>query len=420
MTNLFLILVFVMGYLMITLEHKTAVNKAATALLMGVLCWVLIFMRAFPHEQKVVVDLNEHLADISQLMIFLIGAMTIVELINSHRGFNIITRSITTRNRRELLWIISGVTFFLSSVLDNLTTSIVMITLLRQLVDDKEERMVFASMIIIAANAGGAWSPIGDVTTTMLWINGCITTGKIMQTVFLPALISMAVPLAYFSSRIKETEGKSPEAAAAPLEYGAGRILLLGIGALIFVPILKSFTGLPPYMGMTLCLGMMWLFTDLIHQERHYLRVPHVLARIDISSILFFLGILLAVAALGEAGLLGRAALWLETHLGNKDVLVSWMGLLSAIIDNVPLTAAAMGMYDLGAYPVDSKLWEMIAYCVGTGGSILIIGSAAGVVVMGMEKITFSWYFKKTAVPALIGYAAGIGVFEVICRLFYA
>ena len=417
MFNGLIILVFVTGYLAITLEHKTGVNKAASALLVAVLCWALNFMRVFPHDEAVMLHMNEHLADIAQVMVFLLGAMTIVELVDSHKGFNIITDFIRTDSKRVLLWLISLATFFISAVLDNLTTSIIMVTLLRRFLDDPKERMIFAGMIIIAANAGGAWTPIGDVTTTMLWIGGRVTSGKIMTQLLLPSLISMVVPLVLLSFSVK---GGLPATTRQPgnnsMAYGAKRVFSMGVGALILVPVLRAFTGLPPYMGIMLGLGLMWVFTDLIHQERHFLRVPHILTRVDISSVLFFLGILLAVAALQAAGILDSLTLWMDQYIGSKEIIVSTMGVVSSIIDNVPLTAALMGMYDLSRYPVDSKLWEMAAYCVGTGGSMLIIGSAAGVVVMGMEKIGFGWYLKRISFPALMGYLAGIFVFLIFYR----
>ena len=412
MFNGLIIFVFVTGYLAITLEHKTGVNKTAAALLTAVVCWTLNFMRAFPHDAAVMLHMNEHLADIAQIMVFLLGAMTIVELVDSHKGFNIITDFIRTDSKRVLLWLISFATFFISSVLDNLTTSIIMVTLLRRFLDDQKERMIFASMIIIAANAGGAWTPIGDVTTTMLWIGERITSGKIMTQLFLPSLISMIVPLGLFSFSVKGSlPGTTRKSENNSMAYGAKRIFSMGVGALILVPILRASTGLPPYLGIMLGLGLMWVLTDLIHQERHFLRVPHILTRVDISSVLFFLGILLAVAALQTAGILGSLTLWMDQYIGSKDIIIFTMGVVSAIIDNVPLTAALMGMYDLSRYPVDSKLWEMTAYGVGTGGSMLIIGSAAGVVVMGMEKIRFSWYLRRVSFIAFIGYLAGLFYF---------
>lgn len=405
-----MIAVFMIGYFLIALEHKISINKAAVALLLAVVCWVFNFVRVFPHDQLMIQRLSEHLGDIAQITIFLLGAMTIVELIDSHRGFKIIMDFIRSHNKRMLLWVVSFITFFVSSVLDNLTTSIIMVTLLRRLIEDKKERMIFASMVIIAANAGGAWTPIGDVTTTMLWIGGYVSSGGIIKRVFFPSLISMVIPLVIFSifsikGKLHSQDQKEED---TPPIYGAKRVFALGVGALIFVPILKSLTGLPPYMGILLGLGMMWGLTDLIHQERHFLRVPHILTKIDVSSVLFFLGILLAVAALETAGILDSLSLRMDYYFKDKDLIVAIMGIISSIIDNVPLTAAMMGMYDLAHYPMDSRLWEFTAYCVGTGGSLLIIGSAAGVVVMGMENISFAWYLRRITLVALLGYLGGL------------
>ena len=417
--HILMVLTFAIGYIAISLENKIKVNKAAIALLAAVFCWVFNFIEHFPADEASLHRLIEHLGEISQVIFFLMGAMTIVELIDSHGGFKIITGFIRTRDKRKLLWVVSIITFFLSSVLDNLTTSIVMVSLLRRLVHDRDDRMIFAGMVIIAANAGGAWSPIGDVTTTMLWIGGQVTTGKLMKLLIIPSLVSLFIPLLYFSFSIKQgAYPDSPQGTDSPAQYGAKRVFSLGIGSLIFVPIFRAVTNLPPFMGVLLGLGIMWVLTDLIHyQKRDHLKVPSILTRIDFSSVLFFLGILLAVAALETAGILGSLALRMDHYFNNKDVIATVLGLLSAIIDNVPLTAATMGMYPLSSYPADSKLWEMIAYSVGTGGSILIIGSAAGVVVMGMEKISFGWYLKKVSLPVLIGYFLGIGSFLLIYRV---
>lgn len=425
--NILMVIIFVFGYIAIAFEHKIKVNKTATALLTAVFCWALIAvqecLRCGPHQYIDVVlqNLNRHLHDISQVIIFLMGAMTIVELIDSHGGFKIITGFIRTKDKRRLLWVISMFTFFLTSVLGNLTTVIVMVSLLRRLIPDKNDRMIFASMVIIAANAGGVWSPIGDVTTTMLWIGGQVTAGRLMKLVIIPSLVSLFVPLLYFSLSMKQ--GVYPDSSHSmdnPAQHGAKRVFFLGLGSLIFVPIFRAVTNLPPFMGILLGLGIMWVLTDIIHhQKRDHLKMPSILTRIDFSSILFFLGILLAVAALETSGILGSLALLMDQYFNNKDIIVTVLGLLSAIIDNVPLTAATMGMYPLSSFPTDSKLWEMIAYAVGTGGSILIIGSAAGVVVMGMEKIGFGWYLKKVSLPVLIGYFLGIVFFLMIDRVVH-
>jgi Na+/H+ antiporter NhaD/arsenite permease-like protein len=421
MIEFFMMTVFVTGYLAMTLEHRIHINKAAVAILTGVFLWALYSMREFYrcgiHEyiNVVVEKLNGHLHDIAQILIFLLGAMTIVALIETYGGFKVITDFIKTKDKRKLLWVVSLITFFLSSILDNLTTAIVMVSLLRRLVPEREDRLIFASLIIIAANAGGAWTPIGDVTTTMLWIGGQVTTAKIMKFLFLPSLISLIVPLIYFSFLVKKGETvPASHQEDVLLEPGAKRVFFLGIGSLIFVPIFRALTNLPPFMGVLLGLGIMWVITDLINHQKDHLKVPHVLTKVDFSSILFFLGILLAVAALESVGILGKLAAGMDTHLKNKDLIVTLMGLVSSIIDNVPLTAAAIGMYPLSANPVDSKLWEMLAFSVGTGGSLLIIGSAAGVVVMGMEKVNFFWYLRKITWPAFIGYLMGIFIYLII------
>jgi NhaD family Na+/H+ antiporter len=419
MTTILSIL-FILGYVAIAFEHPLKVNKAAVAILTAVLCWTTYALFSSNHEE-VLHHLAEHLSDVSQIIFFLIGAMTIVDLIDSHKGFKTITDVIKTNDKRKLLWIICMITFFLSSLLDNLTTAIVMVSLLRKILSDKNDRLIFSSMVIIASNAGGAWSPIGDVTTTMLWIGGQITTVAIMKSLFIPSMISLIVPLAYQSLYVKGTIDTSHiDGVDNESEPGARIVFFLGLGFLIFVPIFKTFTHLPPYMGILLGLSIMWIVTDLLHynyEERHHLRVHHALGRIDIGSTLFFLGILMAIASLESLGILKELALWMDNTIGNKDAIITIMGLASSIIDNVPLVAASMGMYDLATYPVDSKLWEMIAYCAGTGGSILIIGSAAGVVVMGMEKIEFIWYLKKVSFTALLGYFSGVISYLIISSL---
>jgi len=408
--------IFIVGYVAITLESKIKVNKAAIALLLAVFCWGINFSGSFPDE-RALHNLVEHLGEISQVIIFLLGAMTIVELIDAHNGFKIITSLIRTNDKTKLFWIVSIITFFLSALLDNLTTSIIMVVLVRRLIQERNERLIFVSIVIIAANAGGAWSPMGDITTTMLWIGDRVTTGKMIKFLLIPSLISMLVPLICLSRNITKGMTTVSEHPKNDIKIrGAKRVLYFGITTLICVPILKAFLGIPPYMGIMLGLGVMWVLTDLMNKEEWNLSVPHVLTKIDISSILFFLGILLTVAAVETAGILDKIALWMDTYLIITDVIVVTMGLMSSVIDNVPLTAAAMSMYDLSLYPVDSKFWEMMVYCVGTGGSILIIGSAAGVVVMGMEKISFTWYLKKISFPAFVGYLAGVVSFLVLYK----
>jgi Na+/H+ antiporter NhaD/arsenite permease-like protein len=368
-----------------------------------------------PHE------LEEHLSSISEILFFLLGAMTIVELVDAHDGFKIITSAIHTRDKVKLIWLLSFITFFLSAILDNLTTTIVMISLLRNLIDEREDRLFFTGMVVIAANAGGAWTPIGDVTTTMLWIGGQITTSNIMLELVIPSLVCMIVPLLVVSRRLKgvidSKNIKLQESSISSFERNL--IFGVGIGSLVFVPIFKTITGLPPYLGMLLGLSIVWIVTEFLHKKKesetkNSFSVSRALQKIDTSSILFFLGILLCIAALESTHILSGMATWMTDQIGNMNVIIIGIGLLSAIIDNVPLVAACMGMYDLAHYPTDHYFWEFLAYCAGTGGSILIIGSAAGVAAMGLEKIEFFWYVKNISLLALLGYFAGAGVFILI------
>ncbi|MFN8671995.1 MAG: sodium:proton antiporter NhaD [Candidatus Sericytochromatia bacterium] len=414
-----IILTFVLSYIIIIFEHPLKINKTASGLIGAVVCWVLYAIFNPDGTEKVLERLNHHLSDIAQIIFFVLGAMTIVEIIDSHKGFKTITDLIKTNDKKRLLWLISLMTFFLSSILDNLTTAIIMVSLLRKIIYEKEERMIFSSMVIIASNAGGAWSPIGDITTTMLWIGGQISSFNIIKQLFIPSFVSLLVPLIYQSLFIKGklTGFDEAEAKMTKAEEGSRRVFFLGLGSLIFVPAFKTLTHLPPYLGIILCLSIIWVVTDLLHyeyEERNHLRVTHALGKIDITSILFFLGILLSIGVLESVGILKNLAFWLDNSIGNKDIIVSIIGLASAIIDNVPLVAASMGMYDLATYPTDSKIWEMLAYCAGTGGSILIIGSAAGVVVMGMENISFLWYLKKISFMAFLGYLSGLLVFMLL------
>lgn len=408
-------IIFIVGYAAIAFEHPLKINKTASALLTGVLCWV-VYIMAGENTDLVSKQLYEHFGQISGILFFLLSAMTIVELIDAHDGFEVITSKITTRDKRKLLWIISFVTFFLSAVLDNLTTTIVMVSLLRKLISDRQTRMFFVGMVIIAANAGGAWTPIGDVTTTMLWIGGQITTGNIMIQLILPSLMCLLVPLIFLSFTIKGTvestaiiENKQGDKTNS---FHQKLILILGIGALVFVPVFKTVTNLPPFMGILYGLGVLWVATEIIHknkndEDKDAYSVVHALRKVDVPSVLFFLGILVAIAALESTHQLADLAAYMDKTIGNLDIIVISIGLLSAIIDNVPLVAATMGMYDLQTFPTDHYFWEFIAYCAGTGGSCLIIGSAAGVAAMGMEKIDFFWYAKKISVLALLGYFAG-------------
>lgn len=413
-----IILLFIVGYMAIAAEHSIKINKAASALLTGVICWVLyVLTQADSH--LVSHQLTEHIGEISGILFFLMGAMTIVELIDAHDGFEIITSRITTRNLAKLLWLLAFVTFFLSAVLDNLTTTIVMISLVRKLLPKGDVRLLFAAVIVIAANAGGAWSPIGDVTTTMLWIGGQITSMPTISHLILPSLVCLTVPLAIISMRLKGNAEEMPVSGSEhiqtpPLERKM--VFAVGVLSLVFVPVFKSITHLPPYMGILGALGAMWAITEIIHynkdeRDKDRFSVLYALRKIDMPSILFFLGILLAIGALQQVGILTSLAQWLEQHVGNVNLVVIIIGFLSAIIDNVPLVAAAMGMYDLNQYPVDHYFWQFLAYSAGTGGSMLIIGSAAGVAAMGIEKINFFWYLKKVAWLAAIGFLAGAVVF---------
>jgi len=408
-----MIIVFILGYILIALEHPLKVNKSATALLLAVIMWILfVFSEGSIRFEA---ELMKHLADISAILFFLLGAMTIVELIDSHEGFRIITNKIKTTRKVKLLWIISLITFFLSSILDNLTTAIVMVALLRELIGDKKERWFFAGMVIIAANSGGAFSPIGDVTTIMLWIGGYVTTLNIILQTFIPSALSMVIPLALLSITLKG-DIKKPARSAEEHRHATNPserniVFFLGIGLLLFVPVFKTLTGLPPYMGMLLGLGILWAVTEIMHKSKNdayrpMVTVAGVIRRVDTPSILFFLGILLAVAALQSAGHLTLLANSLDKYIGNPYLINVMIGLLSSVVDNVPLVAGAIGMYQ-NTYPTDHYFWEMLAYCAGTGGSILIIGSAAGVAVMGMEKIDFIWYFRKISFWAFIGFLAG-------------
>jgi len=365
-------------------------------------------------------QLREHLGEISGILFFLLGAMTIVELIDSHDGFEIITSRITQTNKRKLLWIVAFITFFLSAVLDNLTTTIVVIALLRKLVKNPKERLFFAGMVVVAANAGGAWTPIGDVTTTMLWLGGQITTAHIMLKLFLPSLVSLIVPLLvlsiYFKGAVNRPDFlKAKDNQHLPVKHQFV-VFFSGILILMLVPVFKTVTHLPPYMGILAGLGILWIVTEVIHGKKdesakNSFSVVQALRKIDLPSILFFFGILISIAALQSSGLLTELALWLSKSIGNVNVVVLSMGVLSSIVDNVPLVAAAQGMYSLSQFPQDSYFWEFLAYCVGTGGSILIIGSAAGVAAMGMERINFFWYLKRFSLLSLLGYFSGAVVY---------
>lgn len=443
--------IFVLGYLFIALEHTFHIDKAASALLTGTICWGLFVVGVHDVPAHLAEDFSafaagfngtemqalhhffehrllHHMEDISSILFFLLGAMTIVELVDAHEGFSVITDRIKTTNKVKLMWILSLLTFFFSAVLDNLTTSIVMVSLLRKLIDDKETRWIFAGIVIIAANAGGAWSPIGDITTTMLWIGNQLTADVIVTNLIVPSLACLVVPLGILSITMKGNVERPAvkKDSKDPTSPGERKLVfIMGVAGLLFVPVFKTVTHLPPFMGMMLSLGMMWVITEIIHrsknhEDRDQLSVIGVLRKIDSASVLFFLGILLAVASLQEIGHLITAAAWLRDTMGDVYAINVVIGFLSAIVDNVPLVAASMGMYDIapatstgweGFFTQNGIFWQFLAYCAGTGGSALIIGSAAGVAVMGLERIDFVWYLKKISLLAIAGYLAGAGVF---------
>ena len=419
-----MIVIFVLGYLAIALEHPIKVDKAASALITGVLVWTL-FVLSGADQHFIEEQLLHHLSEISSILFFLLGAMTIVELVDAHEGFSIITDKITTKNRVKLLWIVSVLTFFFSAALDNLTTTIVMVSLLRKLIDDKYERWFFAGIVVVSANAGGAWSPIGDVTTTMLWIGGQLTTMTIIRTLIVPSIVAIMVPLTVLSFTMKgeivrPLEVGNEDDSDPTTAFERNLIFFLGVAGLLFVPVFKTLTHLPPFMGMMLSLGVLWLVTEIIHRSKNkadksQLSVIGVLRKIDTASVLFFLGILLAVAGLQSAGHLAVMAQNLNEWFGGDIYAINIViGLLSAIVDNVPLVAGSMGMYEItsvGNFAQDGVFWQFLAFCAGTGGSALIIGSAAGVAAMGLEKIDFVWYLKKISILALLGYFAGAGTY---------
>jgi Na+/H+ antiporter NhaD/arsenite permease-like protein len=413
------VLIFIVGYLAIAFEHPIKINKTASALVTGVLVWVVFALFRGPHDLE---SLSHHLGSTSEILFFLLGAMTLVELVDAHQGFHFVSRLIKTKNPATMMWIVGLLTFFLSAVLDNLTTAIVMVTLLRKLVTDSATRKYFVGVVVIAANAGGAWSPIGDVTTTMLWIGGQISAMGIIKNLFVPAAISLVVPVAVAAFWVRNSSlGSVVETQAmTAVEERHGRIMLFaGVISLLGVPVFKTLTHLPPYMGILLALGVVWILSEFLHADKDEeakkpYTVGHALTKIDTSSVLFFLGILLAIGALESFGYLGQLASYLEASLGNQFVIVTVIGIASSVVDNVPLVAATMGMYPLAQFPLDHAMWEYLAFCAGTGGSILIIGSAAGVAVMGMEKIDFVWYAKRIGFLALLGYFAGAATYLLV------
>ena len=417
-----LTLIFCFSYLCIALEHPLKVNKSATALLGAGLLWT-VYALGHPDAARLNDELGTSLMGTAQIVFFLIAAMAIVEVVDAHDGFEVLTALIKTARLGTLVWLVGVFTFFLSAILDNLTTTIVMVSLMKRLLAQREDRLAFAGVIVIAANAGGAWTPIGDVTTTMLWIGGQVTTLAIMQGVFLASIVNLLVPLAmtgwWMGNRPVIAPQRPTDSEARPTTATERLVvLLLGLSVLVLVPAFKAWTHLPPFMGILLGLGALWLAADLMHQrkgeeQKKKLSLASALSRIDMGSIVFFIGILLAVAVLEHAHILAALAHWLEATVKRLDLIVLLIGLASAVVDNVPLVAASMGMYDLAKYPTDSFLWEFMAYCAGTGGSILIIGSAAGVAAMGLERIDFLWYLRKVSALALAGYLAGALVYLV-------
>jgi len=420
-THAAMILVFVLGYGAIIFEHNLRINKGAVALLVAAGLWLLYFTGLAPSEEVATHQLSELLSEVAQIVFFLIGAMTLVEVIDLHGSFKLVTDQIRTRSKWKVMWMLALLAFFMSAVLDNLTTTIVMVSLLRRILPNRDNRLLLGSMVVIAANAGGAWTPMGDVTTTMLWIGGQVTTFGVMGALILPSLVTMVVAVLMLGYSEKTGHyGGEVEEGEQQVELGARRVLSLGLGAFIMVPILKSVAHIPPFVGILLGLGIMWLVTDVLHHEhedRQHVKVPAAFTKIDVSGVLFFLGILLGIGALQSAGLLDALAHSLDSVAGNPTILAGMLGVLSAIVDNVPLVAATMGMYSLEQYPPDHQFWDLIAFCAGTGGSILIIGSAAGVAFMGMEKVDFMWYARRISVVAFVSYAAGMATYVAMASL---
>lgn len=422
-----IVAIFFVSYAAIALEHPLKINKSASALIGAGLLWT-VYALSLSDTHLLTAQLGESLTGTAQIVFFLMGAMTIVEVVDAHNGFEVITARIRTTKLSSLMWLVGFVTFFLSAILDNLTTTIVMISLMRKLLAKHEDRLFFAGIIVIAANSGGAWSPIGDVTTTMLWIGGQITSQAIIQSVVLPALVSMVLPMGITSYVLRGREVVSPELVdtdhgVSTTEFERNLMFFLGLGILVAVPAFKTITHLPPFMGILFGVGILWLVGDLVHRHKEdefkvHFTLAHALSKIDLSSLVFFIGILLSVATLEHTHILTSLAQWLDRTVGRQDVIVLIIGIASAIVDNVPLVAASMGMYSLTDFPTDHFLWQFMAYCAGTGGSILIIGSAAGVAAMGLEKIHFFWYVKKISGLAMVGYFAGAGMYLLQRSLF--
>lgn len=407
----FLVGIFVVGYLLIIFEYTIKINKTAIALVVAIVSWILFIFTTRETLSSVLTHLDLHLSKASQIILFFLGSMTLVEVIDSHQGFKFLTDLVYTSSKRKILWAVAFFAFFLSALIDNLTTTILMISLLRKLIPRQEERLVPCCLLVVAANAGGAWTPIGDITTTMLWIDAKLTSWAVMKALFLPSLVSMLVPLLFFSFTEKGRISR-PSVEKAQEEPGARVVFAIGLLGFLFVPFFHAYTELPPFMGVLFALGILWLVTDLMHykyKERLRLRVPYILTKVDTASILFFLGVLLTMDALDVAGALKRFAVYLSAVFPGEGALALVLGFVSSVIDNVPLVAATMGMY--AHYPLDAPLWHMIAYAAGTGGSFLLIGSSAGIALMGMEKISFFDYVKKATFPTLLGFLAGLGVY---------
>lgn len=410
---------FALGYVGIIFENYFEFNKAAIALLMCTALWVIFAGTAGATGvpiQTALGDLSEKVSEVSEVVFFLMGAMTIVEIVDAHKGFKVVTDSISSKDKRGLMWVVGLITFFMSAILDNLTTTIVMVSLIKKILPDAEDRKLFGAMIVIAANAGGAWTPIGDVTTTMLWINGQISAIPTILGLFIPSIVSTVISIGILQSQIPEGSLVPPKNSENSELAPRGKLVFAtGLLGLLSVPVFKALTGLPPYLGMLSALGVMWTLTDAIHagegKDREELMAPAALKKIDTSGVLFFLGILLSVGALDSAGILRSLAQFLDTNIPNEDIVATIIGIASAIIDNVPLVAATMGMYSLDTVPMDDQLWQLIAFCAGTGGSIFVIGSAAGVALMGIEKVDFLWYAKRISVAALAGYFGGIATY---------
>lgn len=423
-----LIVIFIIAYTAIALEHPLKINKSASALIGAGLLWT-IYALSIGDAQLVSEQLGESLMGTAQIVFFLMGAMAIVEVVDAHNGFDIITTHIKTSKLSRLMWLVGFVTFFLSAILDNLTTTIVMISLMRKLLGKHDDRLFFAGIIVIAANSGGAWSPLGDVTTTMLWIGGQITSLAIIKGVLLPSLVSMLVPLAITAYTLRGRDVVAPQRVGSAPDlhttvFARNMMFFTGLAILLAVPAFKTVTHLPPFMGILFGLGILWLVGDLLHRKKEddnkqHLTLVHALSKIDMGSLVFFIGILLSVATLEHTHILTALAQWLDQTVGRQDIIVMIIGIASAIVDNVPLVAASMGMYSLTQYPANHFLWEFLAYCAGTGGSILIIGSAAGVAAMGLEKIHFFWYIKKISGLALVGYFSGAAVYLLQYQLLH-